>query len=208
MKEIDMFELFFNILIDVNSLKVNSFHPIILEYMRLCCTELEYISYAVPFFPKSMLRIVPAMIYGEIQDREESIYGMIEDILPKMSLFKTTNRNGSNRNRPDIWFLLNGEMVPCEVKKNSFDKKAVEQLRRYMNYYGCQKGIAIASVLKHPLDEGMVFISLSDIYDNIFRANNYKEITATLERINKNMEKLYKSIDKARDENLLRSASA
>jgi hypothetical protein len=195
MKEIDTFGLLFDTLHDIRLLGAYSYYPMIKKYMTICCTELEYISYGLPFFPKSAYSIIAEMIYGAILNKEESLYGIIKEIVPKISKLKVIEKKGDNRNIPDIWFSLYGEIIPCEVKKYAFDKKAVEQLGRCMVRFNCRKGLVIAATIDAPLGPGMDFILLSDIYENAFRAKAYNNISESLDNINKKFNSLYEAID-------------
>lgn len=62
-------------------------------------------------------------------------------------------------------FLLDfsGDLVPVEIKKGKFDRKAVTQLRGYMEAYEARRGIAVGDVLAAPLRPGMEFISLAEL---------------------------------------------
>ena len=69
---------------------------------------------------------------------------------------------------PDFW-LSNGKgNVPVECKIGKFDAKALKQLQRYMQYYGCQNGIAVAKTLCVDLPSSITFIGfeLDDLEDS------------------------------------------
>jgi len=62
----------------------------------------------------------------------------------------------------DFLLIVNGEPVPVEVKRSNFTKKSVAQLRRYMDYYNANKGIAMARRLTAELEDGMTFIQIPE----------------------------------------------
>ena len=69
----------------------------------------------------------------------------------------------TTQNRPDSWVRVNGEEIPVEIKLNSFDKKALRQLERYMFAFGANKGIAVGDNLSVKLPRNIEFIPLSDL---------------------------------------------
>lgn len=64
---------------------------------------------------------------------------------------------------PDSFIDLNGETLPIEVKIGDFDKKAKQQLERYINNYNCERGIAVGRNLTVDLPENITFFSLKEL---------------------------------------------
>lgn len=65
----------------------------------------------------------------------------------------------SNRkHQPDVWVKKNGENIPVECKLGDFDKKALKQIQRYMDFYSAKEGIAVAKNLKCELPQNVLFI--------------------------------------------------
>jgi len=63
--------------------------------------------------------------------------------------------------KPDGFVVLDNEIYPVEVKKNTFDINALKQLTRYMRYYKCKKGIAVAPYLSCCLPDDVSFVPVS-----------------------------------------------
>lgn len=61
----------------------------------------------------------------------------------------------------DLLIRANDADCPMEVKLHRFDRKAKEQLRRYMDFYKAPIGYAAAPVLETVLDHDMIFIDVS-----------------------------------------------
>lgn len=64
---------------------------------------------------------------------------------------------------PDSWIEIDGEFMPVEVKRRMFDKKALEQLEGYMNYYKTVRGVAVAKELRVDLPENILFVSINEL---------------------------------------------
>ena len=50
----------------------------------------------------------------------------------------------SPNHQPDFWIEVKESLFPVEVKRGAFNKKALVQLQRYMRFYGCNRGFAVA----------------------------------------------------------------
>lgn len=75
-----------------------------------------------------------------------------------------TERKDNPKHRVDIWLTdSNGVSIPVEMKLWNFNKSALEQLQRYMKFYKCDKGIAVARALKVELPKNIEFINLSTL---------------------------------------------
>jgi len=71
------------------------------------------------------------------------------------------------KHRPDMWLKHNNKKIPVEAKRGRFDKKALLQLQRYMDFYKCAYGIAVASELTVELPENILFISSFEIENEL-----------------------------------------
>lgn len=71
---------------------------------------------------------------------------------------KAISKNSNSKHRPDLWLAIDGEEVPVEMKLNAFDSKALRQLQRYMNFYNCKKGIAVAKELDCKIPDNITFL--------------------------------------------------
>ena len=69
-------------------------------------------------------------------------------------------REKAGQGRCDLLLSLGGEDVPVEVKLLGFGNTAVRQLRRYMNFYGAKRGLAIATRLDAELPSDMTFVCI------------------------------------------------
>lgn len=73
-----------------------------------------------------------------------------------------TERKDNPKHRIDIWLTdSKGVSIPVEMKLRNFNKSALDQLQRYMKFYKCDKGIAVARSLKVELPKNIEFINLS-----------------------------------------------
>ena len=67
------------------------------------------------------------------------------------------------RNIPDAWVSNGTENIPVEMKKGTFNKKALSQLQRYLSKYKCNKGIAIGRDLSVEIPDNIQFIDISEV---------------------------------------------
>lgn len=92
---------------------------------------------------------------------EYAIHGYFKEnhktILGNEYSLKKIKTNG--KDIPDAWVKYKSELIPVEVKKSEFDKKALKQLLRYMSSYNCGSGIAIGRELSVDIPQNIKFIS-------------------------------------------------
>lgn len=74
------------------------------------------------------------------------------------------NKTNKTKHQPDAWVLLEGKEVPVEMKLGDFNYKALKQLRRYIDAYNCDKGIAVANDLTIDLPENIMFFHKDEFY--------------------------------------------
>lgn len=69
-------------------------------------------------------------------------------------------RKNNAKHIPDFWLSNNVEFAPVECKLHDFDIHALHQLERYMQFYNCSKGWAVAENLKVELPTYIKFIEV------------------------------------------------
>jgi hypothetical protein len=52
---------------------------------------------------------------------------------------------------PDGFICLDDQILPVEVKKVFFGVNELKQLTRYMDFYGCKKGVAVAPAFSYSI---------------------------------------------------------
>lgn len=98
-----------------------------------------------------------------IHHRDEFYYQhLFQNFADKLG-YKIVSHKNNKKDIPDAWVEKDGEIIPVEVKLNSFDNHSLKQLNRYIKVYNCNKGIAIGRNLSVTLPDNIEFISLSDI---------------------------------------------
>jgi len=78
---------------------------------------------------------------------------------------KVVKIKNNARHIPDAWVDIDGEKIPVEIKLNKFGKNALIQLQRYMHFYKCAHGIAVAKKLTVKLPNNIIFISIDELED-------------------------------------------
>jgi hypothetical protein len=64
--------------------------------------------------------------------------------------------------KPDGFVLLNdGFIAPVEVKLYDFTRSSRVQLKRYMNIYNAEKGVAVATNISCDLPSNMIFVQIN-----------------------------------------------
>lgn len=76
---------------------------------------------------------------------------------------EVVERTSDGKNIPDSWIFLDGKYMPVEVKLHKFDKKAKNQLERYMRVYNTLMGVAVARELTVSLPDNIVFVGLEEL---------------------------------------------
>jgi len=72
--------------------------------------------------------------------------------------FTIVKRENDQRHIPDFWLRIGGEDIPVECKLHDFGRSALNQLKRYMDFYHCRHGIAVGADCKCDLPNNIVFI--------------------------------------------------
>lgn len=101
--------------------------------------------------------------YRQTRPTEKAVYEWFETNYKKHlgDEWKITKIKNNPKHIPDFWVTNGVITVPVECKKTKFDGAALRQLERYMNYYGCIKGIAVAGELTVKLPKNIKFINYS-----------------------------------------------
>lgn len=77
---------------------------------------------------------------------------------------KIIEKKNNSKHIPDVWIEMEKEEIPVEVKLNEFDAKALKQLKRYMNFYKCRKGIAVGTKYTANKEKNVIFIPIDSFY--------------------------------------------
>ena len=67
------------------------------------------------------------------------------------------NKNNPHH-QPDLWVLYNGKKTPVECKLRDFNENALQQLQRYMKFYGSAYGVAVGERLVCDIPQNIVFV--------------------------------------------------
>ena len=72
---------------------------------------------------------------------QENFFNNLQKYIPEAKEEKVKmDRN----NIPDGFISIDNSLMPVEIKKDSFKLKDIKQLLRYIDFYSCNKGIAVA----------------------------------------------------------------
>lgn len=85
----------------------------------------------------------------------------IKEILGEKYTLVSIKSDG--RNIPDAWVSNDIENMPVEMKVGSFNKRALQQLQRYLEKYSCNKGIAIGKEPSIEIPSNIQFINISEV---------------------------------------------
>lgn len=97
--------------------------------------------------------------YMKTTSNEKSVYEWVKS--NEKNLFKDfsiVKRKNHPKHIPDFWVSNGIEYRPVECKLREFNKAALKQLLRYMNFYNCKSGYAIAKELTVKLPDNIIFI--------------------------------------------------
>jgi putative transposon-encoded protein len=96
---------------------------------------------------------------------EASLYPLFEKAVKKLfgNNAEIVKKSNNPKHQPDAWVRIENQYIPVEIKLHSFDKKALSQLQRYMNFYNCKQGIAVGNSLMVDLPENIIFISINEL---------------------------------------------
>ena len=101
---------------------------------------------------------------------EFDIHQLFRENYSKVAAGKVVKVKCDPHNIPDAWVEITGVCIPVEMKLHNFNQAAVDQLRRYIDFYKVPvavfpRGIAVGASLTATLPQDMIFISLQDLLD-------------------------------------------
>lgn len=121
-------------------------------------------------FLKHCVREHILRIWKDTQLKEYDLYDWFEDNFYKIfsNKFKTIPRNKINEphNQADAWIKYKDILIPVEIKLHDFNTKALLQLKRYMDFYKCKYGVAIANEQNCTLPKNILFINYNRNLNN------------------------------------------
>lgn len=79
--------------------------------------------------------------------------------------YKIIKRKNNPKHIPDFWLMSNKEYIPVEIKLHEFNANHLKQLQRYINFYECSKGLAVAKELKCPLPSNIKFVNYENLQE-------------------------------------------
>lgn len=99
----------------------------------------------------------------DTQPSERDIHDWFRDNFKRIlgEEYRIVDHKNNKNHIPDFWVTTpqDFKIVPVEIKLHSFDHKSLEQLKRYMNFYESDRGIAVGKKLKCELPENITFIN-------------------------------------------------
>lgn len=104
---------------------------------------------------------------------EQDIYNLFNNNYSKIYDGKVTSYKNNPKCIPDSWVLKDGEYIPVEMKLHNFNKQALKQLNRCIDFCKCKHGIAVGEKLTVELPKNITFVSI----DTLLKAAKVKEIT-------------------------------
>lgn len=97
------------------------------------------------------------------EKNEYSVHTLFKENYSKIYEGEVIYHKNDPRHIPDAWVEKDGERIPVEMKRHCFDKKALEQLTRYINFYNCRHGIAVGEELTVELPDNISFVSIDSL---------------------------------------------
>src|SRR5690625_4137299 len=79
--------------------------------------------------------------------------------------YKIIKRKNNPKHIPDFWLMSNKEYITVEIKLHEFNANHLKQLQRYINFYECSKGLAVAKELKCPLPSNIKFVNYENLQE-------------------------------------------
>ena len=98
-----------------------------------------------------------------LEKRETEIYihNLFTEKYNKLGNGKIIRKKNNPKFIPDAWVRINGEDVPVEIKRDIFNKSALNQLLGYMEFYTAKREIPVAKKLSVELPDEIEFIPIS-----------------------------------------------
>ena len=109
---------------------------------------------------------------NNLDTTEYSLHSKFNAVCEKMGIGKLSYRKCERHNFPDSWVEIDNEIVPVEMKKAKFDRKALAQLQRYIEVYKTSKGVAVGDELTVELPDNIIFVSKKEVEKNYEQINS------------------------------------
>lgn len=108
-----------------------------------------------------LFQIVHSIIFEYLKShkKHESYYQELFKSEMEEEGIEVVKRKNDPHHIPDAWIKCDQFLIPVEVKLGKFNKKALEQLQRYMNFYKSKFGIAVGKTLTVELPDNIFYIS-------------------------------------------------
>lgn len=99
------------------------------------------------------------------QRNEYGLYPLFEKNIKEIlgNKAKIVKRKNHPDHMPDFWVQIDKETMPVEIKIKNFDKKALRQLKRYMEFYKTNRGVAVGERLATTLPNNIIFVSTREL---------------------------------------------
>lgn len=130
--------------------------------------NLEYLNNALKDFPESLdypflanaIREQIMRNYLDCTISERDVQNWFKENVKTLlgNNYSLVELKNSPKHIPDAWLKHGIEYIPVEIKLNGFTKKSLTQLERYMDFFHCQKGIAVGKALNCILPKTVKFI--------------------------------------------------
>lgn len=102
--------------------------------------------------------------YIDSKPNEFAIHELAKQKITKIIIgSKVIENKNDPKHQPDLWIEKESKKIPIEVKLKDFNSKSLKQLERYMSFYECDQGIAVAESLTTELPANIQFISIKDL---------------------------------------------
>lgn len=131
----------------------------IIKYVRDLFCNSEIFDWGLWFLSCSVMENLVA----ESFQNEFSIHSLFKKEYPKICAGEIIERKNNPKHKPDVWVKRGEDFIPVEIKLKNFDKKAMDQLLRYMQFYNCDHGIAVGEELTVSLSSNIEFISIAEL---------------------------------------------
>lgn len=105
------------------------------------------------------------MLSKDLATNEKDIYTIFSKYIERSHDMRIVHIKCKKTDIPDFFVYKEGidNPIPVEIKLNEFNNKAFDQLKRYMNCYQSEFGIAVGSKCTVELPENIKFISIDEL---------------------------------------------
>lgn len=116
-------------------------------------------------FTASSLRMMVSKNFLDSRPDEFDIYKLFKSEYKNIlgQDYEIVNRKNNPKHIPDFWLMCNNEYIPVEIKLHEFKENHLRQLQRYIDFYKCSKGIAVAKNLKCSIPCNVKFITYKNM---------------------------------------------